>query len=276
MRYRIEDVHKDEPLVRLFNAEREWAAYGFCDLEEPYREHSRYIGAWGDGELRGAVLVFSPPGFTSLIGFGSHEAVDEILHHARDLPAHGVFQARLEDVPALRLRFRIGTEFDMRRMVVESRGVGRVTTSYASIRPIGLADGAAVQALYVLWEEVHFDPLMLKAGTYFGAFHHGELIAISGTHAVSRRYCMATVGGVLTHPDHRGHGLAGATTSHVVATLHDLGISDVALNVKADNAPALRAYERIGFRSTMPFVEGALADRPLNGTRGKDVQEIDR
>jgi GNAT superfamily N-acetyltransferase len=266
MRYLIEDVHKDEPLVRLFNAERDWAAYGYCDLEEPYRKHSRYIGAWGDDVLRGAILVFSPPGFTSLITFGNTEAADEILQHARDLPARGVFQARLEDVPALRHRFHIGTEFDMRRMVVESGRVEPGTSSYASIRAISPADSTAVRELYDLWDEVHFDPLMLVAGTYFGAFYQGELIAISGTHAISRRHGMATIGGVFTHPEHRGHGLAGATTSHVVARLHEVGVSDVALNVKADNMPALQAYERIGFRSSMEFVEGSL---------GTNAQEIE-
>jgi len=63
------------------------------------------------------------------------------------------------------------------------------------------------------------------------------------------------VGNVFTRADHRRRGYGAATTSAVVAELLNLGLT-VVLNVRQDNAPAIRLYQRLGFERYCPFVEG--------------------
>jgi ribosomal protein S18 acetylase RimI-like enzyme len=129
------------------------------------------------------------------------------------------------------------------------------------IERLGPDYATAAAGLYGESDEVFYAQFMLSTGVFYGAFRKEEMVAISGTHAVTKRYDMATVGGVFTHPEHRGHSLAKATTSHVVAAVREMGINDVALNVRQDNHPAIRAYERLGFRITLEFTEGTLSAR---------------
>jgi len=56
------------------------------------------------------------------------------------------------------------------------------------------------------------------------------------------------VGGVFTDPELRGRGLATRALAVWARRLFDEGLSFLALHVNAANVPAIRAYERVGFR----------------------------
>jgi RimJ/RimL family protein N-acetyltransferase len=83
----------------------------------------------------------------------------------------------------------------------------------------------------------------------------------------------AQISGVFTHPDYRGRGFAQRGTAEL--TWRTLGeVPRMCLFVRHDNAPARRAYDRIGFRHTgdfrTTFVErvrgpGLLARFPFQG-----------
>jgi GNAT superfamily N-acetyltransferase len=126
----------------------------------------------------------------------------------------------------------------------------------AEVRRLTAADLPAVQALYALWPETVFSVLMFTTGVYYGAYRAGELVAIAGTHAVSLRHGMGVIGNVFTHPDHRGAGLATATSGAVSRALIEAGAREVALNVHEENTPAGAAYRRAGFTLHEPFWEG--------------------
>ncbi len=57
---------------------------------------------------------------------------------------------------------------------------------------------------------------------------------------------MAVIGGVGTVESHRGRGLAARLVSTLVATLRK-EFRYIGLNVRADNVPAIRCYEKCGF-----------------------------
>jgi ribosomal protein S18 acetylase RimI-like enzyme len=56
------------------------------------------------------------------------------------------------------------------------------------------------------------------------------------------------IGGVFTDPQHRGRGLATRGIAAWARHLFGEGLSLVALHVNRDNLPAVRAYEKVGFR----------------------------
>ena len=56
------------------------------------------------------------------------------------------------------------------------------------------------------------------------------------------------VGGVFTHAEYRGRGLATRGLAAWAQVLFAQGVQHVALHVNARNAPAIKAYERVGFR----------------------------
>ena len=81
-------------------------------------------------------------------------------------------------------------------------------------------------------------------------------MAAGGTHLYSRDESVGAVGNVYTHRGHRGRGHAAAVTSAVAGELIARGTRVIALNVRSENLPAIRVYERLGFRFHARFFEG--------------------
>ena len=88
------------------------------------------------------------------------------------------------------------------------------------------------------------------------------MVAAAGTHLLSRRERVATIGNVYTRRDCRGRGLGRIVMSAVREAL--AGIDTIGLNVRVDNRAAIRVYESLGF----VFATGAMTD----GIRLENVQ----
>ena len=120
-----------------------------------------------------------------------------------------------------------------------------------------LAEGDLANVLQ-LYESAYpgnwFDPRMLQTGQYFGIRLAGELISVAGIHVYSGSYRVAALGNVTTHPAHRGRGYAQATTAKLCRSLLE-SVDHVIANVKADNAPALACYRKLGFEFIAPYEE---------------------
>lgn len=83
------------------------------------------------------------------------------------------------------------------------------------------------------------------ARLFYGIEEGGALRAIG-----SSMVCLPEIFNIVsieTHKDHRGKGHATELTSALVAKCLEL-TNDVCLTVFADNQPALRVYEKLGFR----------------------------
>lgn len=103
---------------------------------------------------------------------------------------------------------------------------------------------------------IAFAPFQLDNGFFRGIRRDGELVAAAGVQVVSCKEGVAAIGNIFTHPEFRGQGLAQVVTSAVVGALKAAGIQDIGLNVVDSNTAAVRAYERIGFRTRFRYYEG--------------------
>lgn len=101
---------------------------------------------------------------------------------------------------------------------------------------------------------------LLGTGRQFGIFGDGELIALAGVHVIDVDQGIAAIGDVVTHPEHRGRGLAGRVTAALCHRLH-AEVAIVGLNVGRDNTPARKLYERLGFLPLMEYEEAELIRR---------------
>lgn len=88
-------------------------------------------------------------------------------------------------------------------------------------------------------------PLMFEMGPFYGVWRDGQLIAAAGIHFVTP--FIAQIGNVFSHPRYRGRGYATAATAGVTNHLRRMGIQIISLFVVAENAPAVRIYQRQGF-----------------------------
>jgi len=152
--------------------------------------------------------------------------------------------------------YDISNLWDMWRMTVTASNLRPVESTPCPITPLQLDALASLQALYRADEGSVFDAIMLEHGTYFGAWDEDRLVAAAGTHVISERASVAAIGGVFTDSAYRGRGLATAVTSRVAQALQQRGIELLVLNVRQKNAPAIAAYQRLGFTGYMPFREG--------------------
>jgi ribosomal protein S18 acetylase RimI-like enzyme len=100
---------------------------------------------------------------------------------------------------------------------------------------------------------------MVDDGVFFGVCEGGEILAAAGTHLYAPGEGAAAMGNVYTHSAWRGRGLGRIVTCATLGALAEL--ETVGLNVRAENAAAIRVYESLGFRKHCEFFEG-LATAP--------------
>ena len=102
---------------------------------------------------------------------------------------------------------------------------------------------------------------MLETRRYVGIRVRGELVCVAGVHVWSPTWRVAALGNVATLPEARGRGLATTACAQLCRMLLNDGIDTIALNVRADNAAAIRSYEKLGFAQAADYVEVLLRAR---------------
>ena len=126
--------------------------------------------------------------------------------------------------------------------------------------PLGPDDLDEVLAFYArAYPGTWFEPRMLETRRYVGIRDAGGLACVAGVHVWSPEWRVAALGNVATLPEARGRGLATAACAHLCRVLLDDGIDTISLNVRADNAAAIAAYERLGFAQAADYVEVPLS-----------------
>ena len=119
-------------------------------------------------------------------------------------------------------------------------------------------DREQIQELYrAAYPGSYFDERTLSLKRVTGAFAGSQLVAIAACHVYSRQYSVATIGAVATHPNYRRRGYCAAVTEALVKLLAD-DVETIALNVQAENAQAIRIYERLGFQRCQSYEEALI------------------
>jgi predicted GNAT family acetyltransferase len=111
-------------------------------------------------------------------------------------------------------------------------------------RPLSAADVPAMVELAELTEPGPFRKRTIELGPFFGIFQAGRLLAMAGqrTHLPN----FVEVSAVCTHPDARGRGYARMLIASVMDEIRQRGKTPF-LHSFADNSPAIRVYESLGF-----------------------------
>ena len=226
-----------------------WCVYALGDLT-PRLFHKCH---WFTPDL---TLVLHEYGTSILFAMGTGsiaEALQEVTW-----PAH--LQVREDALAEIAKHAAVSNEKHMWRMTYEAASppppAGDATR-------LSMSDSPAIDKLYSDGEATGENPdffyaAMLKDGVFFGVYEEDALIAAAGTHQVARDEDVAAIGNIYVRRDRRGRGLGHLVTAAVLGELQ--GVKTIGLNVRADNAAAIRVYESLGFVKYCEFVE-ALATR---------------
>jgi len=253
----------------ILETDRRWSVYALGDLQPGYFDQCDWHSPPCEGAL---ALVYRGADTPVLFTLGDARALAPVLD---ELAAEErlYLSVRPDVLPLIRERWEVRQETAMWRMVL-SRERAPLSQAGRTVR-LGRADLAAVQRLYADGQRSQgntstpqheespdfFFPYMLEHGVFAGVYEEGALVSAAGTHLVAPWEGVAAIGNVYTRRDRRGRGFAAEAVAAVVTDLQRMGIGTIALNVRQDNAPAIRIYERLGFRRYCPFYEG-LAVRP--------------
>ncbi len=107
------------------------------------------------------------------------------------------------------------------------------------------ADGPEMLALATLTQPGPFFSRTHRLGPFIGIRREGVLVAMAGERLSLDGF--SEVSGVCTHPDHRGHGYAGALMRAVGQRILDRG-DTVFLHARIGHAATIAFYETLGFR----------------------------
>jgi len=235
---------------RLLNTDRDWSLYALADLDDGMFEQCDW---WAHRD--GLGLVFRALEIRPIFVLGDPDTARELL--AAIPEPSGYLNLKPEQLDAARGIYDFRHRHPMRRMFLEN-----LKPRVGATEPLTTRDCAEVEQLYATGDGggIAFAPFQLQTGFFRGIRRNGELVAVAGVHVVSVQESVAGVGNIFTRPDFRGQGLAQTAASAVAMALCETGIRTIGLNVEETNAPAIRAYERIGFRAHFDYYEGP-ADR---------------
>ncbi len=260
----------------LLEGDRRWAAYALCDLEPPQAQY----GEWRVADTEDAlVLLYREFATPVLFAFGSPDAVSRLLADLHEPELYLLI--RPEHLPAVAARYAVAAPTEparqaasmaagqpaaellaMWRMILQIEQFAAATEHGGpDCRPLGPEHFAQLERLYADGHETgeapdFFSRRQVEGGVFCGVREGDALVAAAGTHLFSTRLGIGAVGNVYVRRDRRGRGLGRAVTHTVTAELLRRGLRTVALNVRQDNAAAIRVYESLGYRRYCPFYEG--------------------
>jgi RimJ/RimL family protein N-acetyltransferase len=241
---RARAVSDRDEIARFLQTDRRYAAYAIGDLDSTTRGRCSWgIAYEGDGSAIALAMhhdgLVPQPLFLMGDPAGCRAVLASVIK-----PRDAFFQSTEALDAAITDLYELERPSALLRMVVD----GATFVPYAGVAErLGPADIDDLNRLYQLGFRAGFAQAILDDGVYYGVRIRGRLVSAAGTHVVNRREGIAVVGNVMTHADFRGHDFAKMATGAVTAELLER-VPDVALNVHADNAAAIAAYARLGYR----------------------------
>lgn len=240
-------------------------AYALGDLDDFFWPHTRWLGWAVDGRLEELALLYDEPDPPVLLALAEEPplALGELLLAAADrLPDRVYAHLTPSLVDAVAAAFVPTSEPVVHRKLALERPQALERYDTADVELLDAADLAHVEAFYArAYPGTWFQARMLATGRYVGVRRDGELVCVAGVHVWSPTWSVAALGNVATLPEARGEGLATAACARLCRVLLEDGIETISLNVRADNTPAIRAYEKLGFAHAADYVEVPLVRR---------------
>ncbi len=259
--YAITPLREREQIRRILEGRRPYAAYALGQLEPALFRQTEW---WLSSSAANQALALHSRGGLGHATFAMGEAgaLDALLR-LHPGARHTFLTCEPHQLDTVLRHFELEQRQTMIRMQV-SEATFRAAAE-VDVRRLTGSDARTINQLYRTDGVPSFySSRQIDEAVYFGAEREDALVAVAGTHVISHASAIAVVGNVYTHPRFRGQHLAQAVTAAVTAQLLRF-CRDVVLSVDPTNAPAVRAYERLGFVEVARLIEGAATRRDAMG-----------
>jgi ribosomal protein S18 acetylase RimI-like enzyme len=208
--------------------------------------------------IRFITLVYQSPDVTVVLAFGREEEIGRTALRLLKpyLPSKFFSHFSSNFASELSNSFKAESHGLYMKMSIENlqqakENAEKLHEQNPSVR-LSSEDIESVNAFYKeAYPENWFDPRMLQTGQFFGIWDEcsspRRLTVIAGVHVFSPEYNVVALGNIATHPSYRRQGRARLAIAALVKSSIEAGISQIGLNVKADNTAAIEMYRRLGF-----------------------------
>jgi RimJ/RimL family protein N-acetyltransferase len=259
--YVIRAIDDREQIRRILEGKRPYAAYALGQLEPALFRMTKW---WLSTSQRNqALLLHSAGGLgNATFALGEAGALDALLS-LHPGPRHTFLTCEVSHLDTILRYFTLDQRQTMIRMQV-TPDTFRPPTG-VEVRRLTGEDVREINRLYRTDGVPSFyTARQIEDSVYFGVERDRLLVAIAGTHVISSASAISVVGNVYTHPRYRNQHMAQAATGAVTAQLLRF-CREVVLSVDPTNAPAVRAYERLGYTEVARLIEGAAIRRDYLG-----------
>lgn len=220
--------------------------FAYYDIQHKPEHTTMYVAMDNKGSLEAYILAYTALKHPSVVLYGKIEAIERLLKYAPKQPM--IIHAEPYLLEAVRRIFPQAKVYTERWMLIR-KGEGRFFDSEL-IRKLRVEDAAKLLQLLSTREGRTLERTekyeeWIRNMPVYGVFLNEELVSYAASFLQLPQIWM--IGGVYTHPKHRGKGYATLAVSAV--TKHALNNAETAaLLVRSDNYPAIRVYEKIGYK----------------------------
>jgi RimJ/RimL family protein N-acetyltransferase len=220
--------------------------FAFYDVQyDP--EHTTTYAAFQKNRVMGYILTYTAADVPSVILESEEDAAETLIVHAPE--NHFIMHTAPNLLPVIKRRFPSAKDYIENWMIV--RKPEGYFHSSRLVRRLHTEEDAAMLAKLLLERRDRPERMMKKYIEWvttlpiYGVFKKGMLVSYAGSFIQLPQVWM--IGGVYTDPEHRNKGYALLGTSAITkkALRH---AEAAALFVRSDNYPAVRVYEKIGYR----------------------------
>jgi len=220
--------------------------FAFYDVQyDP--DHTTTYAAFQKNRLMGYILIYAGADVPSVILESEEDAAETLIAHAPE--NHFIMHTSPSLLPVIKRRFPTARDYIENWMIVRKPEAN--FHSSRLVRRLQTKEDATMLAKLLRERKDRPERMMKKYVEWvttlpiYGVFKKGILVSYAGSFIQLPQVWM--IGGVYTDPEHRNKGYALLGTSAITeeALRH---AEAAALFVRSDNYPAVRVYEKIGYR----------------------------
>jgi RimJ/RimL family protein N-acetyltransferase len=242
---KVDDSNKRR-IVEYAKADVIKHVFAFYDVQyDP--EHTTIHAAFRNDHVIGYILTYTATDVPSVVLECEKDAAETLVVYAPE--NHFIIHTATNVLQVIKRKFPKAKEYTENWMLVREHEA----TFHVSrlVRRLHTEEDAALLASLLVQRKDRPRRMMKKYVEWvtrmpiYGVFEKGELISYAGSFIQLPQVWM--IGGVYTDPRHRNKGYAVLATSAV--TKEALKNAEAAaLFVRSDNYPAIRVYEKVGYK----------------------------
>ena len=245
---KIEKINKDnkQRVIASIRSDVIRHVFAFYDIQhEP--EKTIMHAAFENNKLRGYILTYTASDFLSVDIESEKDIVEKLIVYAPE--NHFIIHTTPNLLSIIERKFPDAKSYIEKWMLVK-KGEANLFKS-ANVRRLSTEDDASKFHLLLSTRKERptgtvsrFMEMITRMPVY-GVFIDDELVSYAGSFIQLPQVWM--IGGVYTNPSYRGRGYATIATSAVTEEALK-NAEAAALFVRSDNYPAIKAYEKIGYK----------------------------